>query len=656
MRTTIPDLPGTELLSDEKKAELLEGALAYVERRARSAPWIFLFTLIEFGVGSDWIEREPQIFWLFAALLTAVVTLRIALQRKLRDTEFASFQTRTHLLTIGMCLTATTWGAFSVATYAVFGSGWLAAYCHILLVFAALTTVFAYGPLLKVAIVHCLVLMSPGLVLPFVPRLDAGVFLFIGTIAFWVVFLPLLLRLHREYWTNMLNATRLDRQTAELERAKDEAERANRTKSEFLATVSHELRTPLSGILGTGSLLLQMPLESAQREHAATMYRSASRLLRLIDELLDVSRIESKRVKIENTPYRPAELAEEVTKLFVPSAINKGTTLEHQVVPHLPQVLLGDAGRVRQVLANLVHNAVKFTDGGRILLSVSEETEGDNRWLQYSVSDSGRGIAPEQHATLFLRYSQGEPASPEHFRGSGLGLAISTELVEAMGGTLRCESEVGHGARFWFRLPLLEAAADARVSTLPMPHTAPQLPAEAEGGAVSGKDEANEDNGRAAVVDTELKGLQVRATVLLADDDAVLRKVVRLMLAQLGCQVHDARDGVEACRLASLMHFDLVLMDCQMPNLDGYSSTARIRASAVRADVPIVAMTANTSDDAHQRCIAVGMNDVLIKPITAATLLRILNSYGPEASSSQSVTILSKEDHEPATNGTSAGP
>lgn len=622
MRTVFPDLPGAELVSEEKKAELLEDALAYVERRARSAPWIFLFTTIEFGVGTDWIERNPTVFWFFAILLCLVVVFRVAIQKKIRDPDFASFQTRVRLLLLGMCLTALCWGAFSLATYYEFGDGWLAAFCHVLLVFAALTTVFAYGPLIKVAIAHCIVLLLPGLVTPLIPGLGLGIFIFVGTIAFWVVFTPLLLRLHREYWMNVLNAMRLDRQTAELERAIVEAEQASRSKSEFLATVSHELRTPLSGILGTGSLLLQMPLGSAQREHAATMYRSASRLLRLIDDLLDVSRNESKRVRIENAPYGPTDLAEEVTRLFAPSAMKKGIVLKHDVAESLPQLLLGDAGRVRQVLANLVHNAVKFTERGKIVVDIREEFENDLRWVTFGVTDTGRGISAEQRTKLFQRYSQGEPAGPGNFSGSGLGLAISMELVEAMGGMLKCDSDLGSGTRFWFRLPLLEAAADANVSVLPMPIEASGNHTDAESAG----------NGAGSQIDSTSppsapEKSSEQPVVLVADDDGVLRKVVRLMLEQIGCQVHDAKDGIEACRLASLMHFDLVLMDCQMPNLDGYSSTARIRSSAVRADVPVVAMTANTSDEARQRCIAVGMNDVLIKPITLDTLFQTIDVY-----------------------------
>ena len=625
MRTTFPDLPGAELVSEEKKAELLEDALDFVERRARSAPWIFMFTTVEFGVGTDWIERNPTVFWSFAILMTLVVVFRVAIQKKIRDRDFASFQTRVGLLLVGMCLTAVSWGAFSLATYHEFGDGWLAAFCHVLLVFAALTTVFAYGPLIKVAVVHCIVLLLPGLLTPLIPGLGLWSFIFIGTIAFWIVFTPLLFRLHREYWMNVLNAMRLDRQTAELERAIVEAEQANRSKSEFLATVSHELRTPLSGILGTGSLLLQMQMGSVQREHAATMYRSASRLLRLIDDLLDASRNEAKRVKIENAPYSPTDLAEEVTRLFAPSAMNKSVNLEHDVSESLPQLLLGDAGRVRQVLANLVHNAVKFTESGQIVLDIREEFESDLRWVTFGVTDTGRGISATQRSKLFQRYSQGEPAGPENFSGSGLGLAISMELVEAMGGMLHCESEVGQGTRFWFRLPLLEATVDTHVSVLPMPGAADQD--EADVAESTGNPAPLPVSKQSPLTDEEKSSAQ--PVVLVADDDGVLRKVVRLMLEQIGCQVHDAKDGIEACRLASVMHFDLVLMDCQMPNLDGYSSTARIRSNAVRSDVPVVAMTANTSEEARQRCIAVGMNDVLIKPITLDTLTRIVNGYCP---------------------------
>ncbi|MGA1355027.1 MAG: sensor histidine kinase, partial [Candidatus Limnocylindrus sp.] len=343
----------------------------------------------------------------------------------------------------------------ALTTSALYGDDWVAFNAHATLVFAAIATVFAYGPLLRTAMSLTVVLISPAIIGLFLLENESAPFYAAAAVVFCGAFLPLLPRLHHEYWISAVNARRIELQARELERAKVVAERASEAKSDFLATVSHEIRTPLSGILGAGALLLRMPLGEEQRDHAATMQRSAHDLLRLIDELLEAARLDKGRVEFQRHPFAPAQLVLETTGLFEASARQAGLLLHARIDPETPSIWSGDAGRIKQVLTNLVSNAVKFTAAGSIVVEVTFVAATER--VRFSVTDTGRGVSASQRARLFHRFQQADDTIFSRYGGSGLGLAISEERVRAMGGELRLESEEGAGSCFWFDLPSLQA-------------------------------------------------------------------------------------------------------------------------------------------------------------------------------------------------------
>ncbi|MBC7906242.1 MAG: response regulator [Rhodospirillaceae bacterium] len=374
-----------------------------------------------------------------------------------------------------------------------------------------------------------------------------------------------------------------------------EAEAAARSKSEFLAVMSHEIRTPMNGIIGMARLMLDEGMAAGQRTRLETLRHSAEALLAILDDILDFSKLEAGRLDYERIAFRPAELVEEVVGLLRPHATSKGLDFAIQVADELPPWVLGDPGRLRQILLNLSGNAVKFTEAGTV--TVHAGTEGD--WLEFSVIDTGIGLDDAQRERLFQSFSQADATISRRYGGTGLGLAISKRLVEGQGGVIGVDSEPGKGSRFWFRLPLV-AALEPSVFNL----------------------------GQPAV---DLRPL----TVLLAEDNAINQMVARGFLQRAGHCVVVANNGAEAVELVSAGGvFDLVLMDMQMPEMDGLEATRAIRAMSGRAaTLPIIALTANAMQSDEERCRAAGMNDYVAKPIDpdrlSAAMARVLAGSAP---------------------------
>ena len=376
----------------------------------------------------------------------------------------------------------------------------------------------------------------------------------------------------------------------ELARARDAAEAGSRAKSRFLAAMSHEIRTPLNGVLGMNRLLLQTALTEQQRGYARTIRASGKSLLVLIDAILDLSKIEAGQMELDIGKFEPRRIVEEATIALAVQAAEKGLAFCAHIDADVAQVLMGDGARLRQVLTNLVGNAVKFTERGAIAVEVSQrEIDFDRVELSIIVRDTGIGIAPHALARLFQRFAQADSSTSRRYGGTGLGLAISEQLVTLMGGRITVETDVGVGSSFAITLPLAHGFGPAI------------------------------DDADSQVGDLDLLGKALR--ILVAEDDEVNRLVIGAMLASLGHRCDMVVDGREAVAQVQREHYDLVLMDLQMPELDGIAASQAIRAlPGDVARTPIVALTANAMLEDRATCRAAGMNDYVAKPVSLRQL------------------------------------
>jgi len=515
-----------------------------------------------------------------------------------------------------------------------------------------------------------------------------------------------------------ITETVLSRQA--LERARDAAEVATRTKSEFLATMSHEIRTPLNGVLGMTELLLGTPLAAEQREWAAAAHTCGHALLTLINDILDLSKLEAGRVVLERTPFDPRVLAEEAAAMLADAAQSKGVELYVDATCDLPAALTGDPARLRQIAINLVGNAVKFTASGEVEVRLSGAPAGDGHWtLRLAVRDTGVGIPADRQDHLFQPFMQGDSATNRRFGGSGLGLVICRRLARLMDGDITLISAAGRGSTFTLALTLpiaaaavvdadaaplrrtvivadphpgaraatvsiltaagltVEALADAEAVAVRLHHQRDRpvdvlviaqtisgdLPACVAGWRQQGsglpplivttpvaRRSALPADLAAAVVIRPIRrapllaaltatlhtpdrtptapplpAAPIAARVLVAEDNPINQRMISVMLARIGCTVTVVNDGALAVAACAAQTFDLVLMDCQMPDVDGFTACRQIRALAGAAGrLPIVALTANALDGDRTACLAAGMDDYLSKPVTAADLRRVL--------------------------------
>ena len=383
-------------------------------------------------------------------------------------------------------------------------------------------------------------------------------------------------------------ATALEQQKLELGAARREAEQANRAKSEFLAVTSHEIRTPMNGVLGAAELLIGTSLSAEQQRYVRIAHRSATALLRLIDDVLDFSRIEAGKFTLTPSEVDLRALVDEAVELVAISVRDKALSVSSEVSPLLAERVLTDPLRLRQLLVNLLHNAGKFTERGSVRLSVVVMSEsGDMQHVRFSVRDTGPGIAPEQLQSIFHAFMQVDSSSTRRHGGSGLGLAIVKELAALMQGHVHVESRLGAGSHFYADLPLQRASGSV-----------PRPPA------------------------TQPRDDDPPVSVLVVDDDPVNQLVVLEMLKKLGCEVDVVDDGEAAHSAVRVGSYDIVFMDCHMPVLDGFEATRRIRAQERPGGdaLIIVALTADSLLSDRQRCLDAGMNDFLTKPVSSAQL------------------------------------
>lgn len=400
----------------------------------------------------------------------------------------------------------------------------------------------------------------------------------------------------------------------EMQRAKEEADNASRAKSEFVSRMSHELRTPLNAILGFAQLLQMDDLKAIQKEPVEQINRAGNHLLELINQVLDIAKIEAGKLEVEQLDINLTQLIQDTAAISGERARSKGLDFIVDSDDNLPSWVLGDPTRIRQVLINLIGNAIKFTDSGKITLSVKPTTT--ENMIRFDVVDTGIGMTPVAQSRLFKAFAQADESITRKYGGTGLGLMLCKEIVEAIGGHIEVESELGKGSHFWFEIPLPTAVL---CETATMPETALS--------SLVTPQTRNDSETNSVVERASLEG----SSVLLVEDNLVNQMVATKFLNKFGITPEIANNGQEALTMLASSHYDLVLLDLEMPIMDGYTTISKIREAEGYLDhyqhQVVIAMSANALNEDKQRAFTLGMDDYLTKPVNYSALQTTLERW-----------------------------
>ncbi|MDO8543443.1 MAG: ATP-binding protein [Opitutaceae bacterium] len=552
-------------------------------------------------------------WWLGAMLVVAAYRLGLAAAFKQAQPSAEDFSRWGLNYVISTTATGIGWGA-STWLFGTLEAGNPLGIVHVLLL-AGLTAGSArlLLPMQKGSVLYLVAVMGP-LAAWFLAEGDTTGYLLGGCVVIFIAFMTsaswhnhrtlsdaLSLRFEREAVADELTAENARRETRELElqEARERAESASRAKGEFLATISHEIRTPMNGVLGMLRVVRDTSLTSDQRGYLKTASDSAESLLLLLNDVLDFSKIEAGRLELERAPFPPVTTVKAVADLLLARARDKGLQFDVNLGENLPGAIIGDATRLRQILVNLLGNAIKFTERGRVELSVAcVERTTAKAVMHFTVTDTGIGIDSAALDRLFKPFTQADTSMSRRYGGTGLGLAISMRLAQAMGGALQVHSAVNQGTTFRLILP----CDLPEMSVAPRPQEAPRF------------------------VTPSLKG-----RVLVVEDDSVNQQVIELFLKKLNVTPRFATNGEEAITTATAEEFDVILMDCQLPGIDGLEATRRIREKDASSPTKIIALTANASTHVREACLAAGMNDFLTKPVRFELLAGVLQKHLPAA-------------------------
>jgi signal transduction histidine kinase/CheY-like chemotaxis protein len=576
-------------LSATDQIELRRRASLALSQQQVIGGFFFFAFVAAFCLGTPFGVQFPVISILVAITMAGLATWRGFAARAIRKRQAYNCDGALRQFRIGCYLMACVWAAFATFALDSNGSNWLGFILVVATIGFANGVASVMSPDIRLALFYLSLISIP--VLPW--GLHEELFgrpVMISMSIFYFSFLVIFCRRQNHsalaaFWDSM----RLEAQAMELRRAKELAETATVAKTQFLAAMSHEIRTPLSGVLGLTNLLAETELDHKQRELTHSIQQSGDLLLTILNDILDYSKIGAGKLTLENVPFEIRELMGQVIEPMVKIAGRKLLVLESHVSSEIGPCLRGDPTRIKQVLNNLLSNALKFTEKGRIQVLVHRAGDG----VRFAVRDTGIGIPKLAQRQLFEDFSQADQSTSRRFGGTGLGLAICKKLVEAMGGQIGVESVHGEGSLFWFQLPLVEATPSAQRKT------------------VSGARPTR------------------KLRVLIAEDNAVNQRVIlHLVTKKLGHEAVLAHNGLAAVEAFRSQEFDVVLMDCQMPVMDGFEAARMIRASGgLGVRLPIIAVTANAFAEDREKCISAGMTDHIPKPVQAKDLERAINKW-----------------------------